>query len=336
MRYARPAVEIRASIEDQLMTSEQEPAQYRPPFDDSAVYNLFEDGDLDRHEAILRAALDEDLVMQRDGRLNSESAKKLLSMDWYQRILDTNLQVTTRSDHNRVADIHPGVIHTLYGRFTSKEGAALRPLPKLLYTEKLLPDLRGKSVLEIGSSCGFWSLKFAELGAARVTGVEAIATHVESAREMAERNGVADRVSFINGDAFYDKIEPHDIVFYSEVLGHSLVPHHAFLRTLGLAKELVIADEFFGWDDKTDGQFFMSGDPEKELFWTGYAVSENAALTLCYLAGVDLSKVTRYRNQFDGNSTLMIIPMDGAAEGRRRRLRHPSQLFMMSHAMGLD
>jgi hypothetical protein len=28
----------------------------------------------------------------------------------------------------------------------------------------VFPDMRGKSVLEIGSSCGFWSFKFAELG----------------------------------------------------------------------------------------------------------------------------------------------------------------------------
>jgi SAM-dependent methyltransferase len=258
-----------------------------------------------------------------------------LTLPWWQRIDDERLGITTRSDHGRLNDAS-GPLHTLYGRFTEQEATPLRPMAKWLYMQKHLPNLRGKSILEIGSSCGFWSFKFAELGAAKVTGVEAIGEHAESARFMAKRKGLDDRVTFINCDAFYDKIEPHDVVFYSEVLGHSLVPHHAFLRTLGLAKELVIADEYFGWDaEANSGQFFMSGDPDREMMWTGCAISEHTALTLCYLAGIELSGVLRYRNQYNHGSTLMIIPMQGAAECRNRRLRQPSQRMMIAHAMGM-
>jgi hypothetical protein len=67
--------------------------------------------------------------------------------------------------------------------------------------------------------------------------------------------------------------------------------------------------------------------------WTGYAISENAALTLCHLAGVDLSGVVRYRNQHHQASTLMVIPMAGAAERRAKRLKHVSQQMMVGHAM---
>jgi SAM-dependent methyltransferase len=309
-------------------------AGFRPPLYKSRIAKLFEDGELDRHEAFLRAELAADLERKRAGKLDTDEARQLLSMPWWQRIADERLGITTLSDHDRLDDV-AGPLHTLYGRLSEREAALMRPTAKWLYMEKHIPDLAGKSVLEIGSSCGFWSLKFAELGAARVTGVEAIAEHVESAREMARRKGLSHRVSFIAGDAFYDDLPVHDIVFYSEVLGHSLVPHHAFLRTLGLARELVIADEYFGWDDETNGQFFLSDDPDHALMWTGFVISENAALTLCHLAGVDLANVTRYRNQYNRSSTLMIIRMDGAAERRQARLRHVSQQMMVAHAMGL-
>ena len=62
----------------------------------------------------------------------------------------------------------------------------------------------------------------------------------------------------------------------------------------------------------TNGQFFLSSDPDQGPIWTGYAISENAALTLCHLAGVDLSSVVRYRNHHHQASALMFIPMAGA------------------------
>jgi SAM-dependent methyltransferase len=299
------------------------------PISSRNIYNLFADGELDDHERQMRAALATDLVLKREGKLDRPEAKQLLSLPWWQRIYDDRLEITTLSDH-RLDDV-AGPLHTLYGRLTEREAALLRPMAKWLYTKKHLPDLRSKSVLEIGSSSGFWSLKFAEFGAAKVTGVEAIPEQVECATFMAKRKGVNDRVTFINADAFYDRIEPHDIVFYSEVLTHSLVPHHAFLRTLGLAKELVIADEWFGWDAETNGQFFVNAD----LVFTGYAISENAALTLCYFAGIDLTKVRRYRNQYNRGCTLMIIPTQGNDEYRAERLPHPSMRAMITHAMGL-
>jgi 2-polyprenyl-3-methyl-5-hydroxy-6-metoxy-1,4-benzoquinol methylase len=220
-------------------------AGYSPPFADSRILDLFRPGDLDRHETILRGELKLDHDRAARGALNTAEARQLLSLPWWQRIFDERTGITTLSDHTRLDDV-AGPPHTLYGRFSEREASLLRPWAKWLYLEKLLPDMRGKNVLEIGSSCGFWSFKFAELGAARVTGVEAIADHADNARIMAERKGISDRVSFITGDAFYDRIDRHDIVFHSEVLVHSLVPHHSFLRTLGLAKELVIADEYFG------------------------------------------------------------------------------------------
>jgi len=307
---------------------------FQPPFLRSNISNLFSDGDLDRHERQMRAALAADVELKRSGKLDSQEAEELLTMPWWQRIDDEHLGITTRSDHSRFNDA-AGPLHTLYGRLTEQEATALRPMAKSLYMQRHLPDLRGKSILEIGSNCGFWSLKFAELGAAKVTGVEAISEHVECARFMARRKGLDDRVAFINGDAFYDKIEQHDIVFYSEVLVHSLVPYHAFLRTLGLARVLVIADEWFGWDAESDGQFFMSGDPDRDVMYTAYNISEHAALALCYLAGVELSGVSRFRNQYQRSATLMFIPMQGAAECRDRRLRHPSQRAMIAHAMGI-
>jgi len=43
-------------------------------------------------------------------------------------------------------------------------------------------DVRGKSVLELASSCGFWSSFYAQAGARRVIGIEGDPRHVEQAR----------------------------------------------------------------------------------------------------------------------------------------------------------
>lgn len=43
-------------------------------------------------------------------------------------------------------------------------------------------DLRGKSVLELGCDCGFWSARLAELGATKVVGLDSDARHVAQAR----------------------------------------------------------------------------------------------------------------------------------------------------------
>ncbi|MCY3003527.1 MAG: methyltransferase domain-containing protein [Planctomycetota bacterium] len=50
-------------------------------------------------------------------------------------------------------------------------------------------DLRGKSVLELGCDCGFWSARLAEQGATKVVGVDSEARHVAQAKLYWQANG---------------------------------------------------------------------------------------------------------------------------------------------------
>ncbi len=59
----------------------------------------------------------------------------------------------------------------------------------------------GDRVLDLGSGSGIVAIAAVALGAARATGVEMGAEANEVAARNAERNGVADRVTFLEGDA---------------------------------------------------------------------------------------------------------------------------------------
>jgi ribosomal protein L11 methyltransferase len=59
----------------------------------------------------------------------------------------------------------------------------------------------GDRVLDLGSGSGLVAIAAAVLGAARAAGVEMDAESNEVAGRNAERNGVADRVTFLDGDA---------------------------------------------------------------------------------------------------------------------------------------
>jgi SAM-dependent methyltransferase len=85
-----------------------------------------------------------------------------------------------------LAYIDQGSFNTRGKRLTSREACILRPHPKWRYLAPLMPPLAGKSVLEIGSSNGFFSFRFAEAGAERVTGIEVVRQQCEIARWSAE------------------------------------------------------------------------------------------------------------------------------------------------------
>ncbi len=59
----------------------------------------------------------------------------------------------------------------------------------------------GDRVLDLGSGSGILAIAAAKLGAARATGIESDSLANEVAERNAERNGVAGRVAFLEGDA---------------------------------------------------------------------------------------------------------------------------------------
>lgn len=68
--------------------------------------------------------------------------------------------------------------------------------------DRLAPYVKGARVLDVFSYVGAWGLRAAGFGASEVTCVDASKTAVEAVRHNAGLNGMADRVSAIEADAF--------------------------------------------------------------------------------------------------------------------------------------
>src|SRR5262245_51387446 len=86
---------------------------------------------------------------------------------------------------------------------------------------------RGKRVLEIGCGLGTDTTNFARAGAS-ITAVDLSSRSLELARQRVEVFGVADQVTFVEGDAErlsdYVRPEPYDLVYSFGVIHHSPRP----------------------------------------------------------------------------------------------------------------
>ncbi|MBM3785043.1 MAG: DUF1698 domain-containing protein [Acidobacteria bacterium] len=160
---------------------------------------------------------------------------------WFQRLDFPALGLSTVMDR-RWPWFDEGGVNTLGRRLTSEEACLLRPWPKWMYIRPLLPDLAGKSILEVGSSNGFFPFQFAGLGAAQVTGLEIRKRRYESSVLARELLGL-ERVDLRHTDFLVDfTIPAHDVVFASEVVNHLLCPMWGLARMATLAKECLIVD----------------------------------------------------------------------------------------------
>jgi predicted RNA methylase len=83
-----------------------------------------------------------------------------------------------------------------------------------LVTEAGLTD---RSVLELGSGTGQLSAALLRAGASRVTGVDLSPRSVEAARKRVAQEGLAERASFLTGDAAATDLPPHDVVVLDKV-----------------------------------------------------------------------------------------------------------------------
>ena len=75
------------------------------------------------------------------------------------------------------------------------------PGPASLDLLKYLFTVRGKSVLDLGCGNGLFAIAAAKLGAAHVAAIEIDHDAIANAQENVSRNGVAERVTVIEGDA---------------------------------------------------------------------------------------------------------------------------------------
>jgi 2-polyprenyl-3-methyl-5-hydroxy-6-metoxy-1,4-benzoquinol methylase len=109
----------------------------------------------------------------------------------------------TTSDHARHEISDPGFLNTLGNALTVSEGFLLRPMPKWAYLKPIMPNLSGKSVLEIGCNNGFFCFEFAQ-SASEVTGAEVWEEYLTPARWMAMTKHT-ENVKFLHTDALLDQ-----------------------------------------------------------------------------------------------------------------------------------
>jgi SAM-dependent methyltransferase len=191
----------------------------------------------------LRAMLEADQAPEIQAEAKSFEAD-FRRINWWQRIRVPGSKASTTSFPNFLEGIcDPGWLNTMNGALSYSEGYLCRPLPKWAYIKNAMPDLRGKSVLEIGCNNGFFSFAFAdELHAESVLGVDVVPSFLDGAKWLlARRNDKT--IAFRQADIMLDLTIPrHDVVFMSEVHGHFVDPMFGILRALNLAKETLILD----------------------------------------------------------------------------------------------
>jgi SAM-dependent methyltransferase len=244
---------------------------------------------------------------------------------WYQRIDFPEQGLSSTSDHG-LTYFDEGSFNTLNKRLTSEEACILRPQPKWRYLEPVFPAVAGKSVMEIGSANGFFSLKFAERGAAQVTGIEVVRGSCESARWCADALGHRN-VRFVNTDFLLDlSLERHDIVFLSEVHNHFLLPFLGLLRLVNLSREALVLDTVS--DCVPDhGASLSSGwlTEQKQLIYHVIQFSDGLIVDFLNLVGVPPSRITRYSAPDQPWHNVYVIDTRDLAETRARR-RYPEYL----------
>lgn len=297
------------------------------PFAASPVRALYTEQRAVDMVAQLRAMLALDHSPETIAALQSDLARGIEQFwgFWFQRIAYPGHHLTSTSNHRWSNIDGGGYLNSLGGRLTGDEASILRPWPKWLYIEPILPDLRGKSVLEVGSNNGFFSFRFAEAGAVSVTGVEIVERAAASASWSAGVLGLHN-VEFLNTDFLLDlTLQPHDVVFQSEVHNHFLLPFYGLCRLVNLARETLIFDTGAN-ETPTHTLELASGwerDPAR-LLYHSFQFSDGLLLDFLNLIGIPPERVTRYRAP-GGQHTLYMIDTRGIKE-RRQELNYPEYL----------
>jgi 2-polyprenyl-3-methyl-5-hydroxy-6-metoxy-1,4-benzoquinol methylase len=107
-------------------------------------------------------------------------------------------------------------------------------------------DVTGKSVLDIGCGSGHYEVEYAKRGAARVTGLDFAPGMLELARRLTQREGVADRCTFVQGDFLEKDLgERFDVVLAMGVFDY-VNPALPFLRRMVQASQGRVIASFPG------------------------------------------------------------------------------------------
>jgi 2-polyprenyl-3-methyl-5-hydroxy-6-metoxy-1,4-benzoquinol methylase len=287
---------------------------------------LFLEKEADAWADEMRALIKSDKSDEVQRIIQSDFGKEIDRWGWYQRIEFPKFSIATTSNHSRIRE-SPGSLNRLGERLTPMEATIVRPIPKWKYIKRILPDLKSKSVLEIGCANGFFSKKFAKLGARKVTGIELIPTQVEAAKWAATNLGL-DQVNYINSDVLIDQsIESHDLVFLSEVHNHFPFPFLGYLRLANLAREFIVFDNSgssVGFQNTL--RYNVIGNPDnEEIKYIHCNISENLMIQFFNVIGIDNEMITAYVSPIVNTHVLYLIDVRNM-RNRRTQICYPEYL----------
>jgi len=208
----------------------------------------------------------------------------------------------------------PGFLNTLGNKLSPEEGFILRPMPKLAYLKPPLPNLAGKTVLEIGCNNGFFCFEFARMGAQKITGVEVSEAFTRPALRTVAMARAAN-VEILLKDALLDlQLPAYDVVFMSEVHAHFVDPFFGVLRAVNLAKETLIVDgaAIAGPDYKIDLSAGLDATTGK-MTYHAWILSDGVMLAYLLLCGVPPERVKRYVAPWENHIVYVIDTSDVAS-----------------------
>jgi tRNA (mo5U34)-methyltransferase len=136
------------------------------------------------------------------------------------------------------------------------------PGAKFRRFERGLPDVAGKSVLDIGCNAGFYSIEMRRRGAERVVGIDSDGRYLEQARLASDTLGFDD-IEFAKVDV-YDVAaigERFDLVIFMGVLYHLRHP----LLALDLIREHVAGDLLLFQSMQRGSKHLMPIKPDYEF-----------------------------------------------------------------------
>jgi SAM-dependent methyltransferase len=157
---------------------------------------------------------------------------------WYQRIEFPEYGLSTTDDPACL--VNDPAWDNLFPGMEPSDAPRLRPSPKFHRLRHLLPDLSGKTVLDVGCSCGYFALEFARRGAVAVTGIDVDATNVARAQFCASTLKLGN-VEFATADVG-EYTTVHDIVWGASLHEHFFFPFYYFARMLCLSRELFLLE----------------------------------------------------------------------------------------------
>lgn len=299
---------------------------------DSEVRPLYSQQQIDAAVVELKTMFRSDHSPQALTALRAPFAQEIARFSgcWFQRIDFPQHRLTSTSNHEW-GYIDEGGLNNLGGRLTSEEASVLRPWPKWAYIQPVLPDLHGKTILEIGSSNGLFCFQFARAGAAKATGVEILKSQFETAIWSAEALGLSN-VQFLNTDALLDLTVPqHDIVFMSEVHNHFLCPFYGLLRAVQLARETVILDTgAFDSEEITLNLHTAWDKTEGKLIYHSFQMTDAFIMNYLHLIGIPPSRVIRYKAPPREHHVLYMIDTRNVLADRQR-MQYPDYLQDIVH-----